>query len=294
MAAGVLTRRIAAELATYPKRMQSVAAFVIEHPQEVALLSMREQARRAGVLPATMTRFAQRLGYSGYDELRALYAQSIRGQVSDFSARAGELAAHRERLGEPSFASALAGALNDRVAALTEPERLATIVEAGAVLTRARRIFCLGHRSSYAPAYHFAYVAGLYGAPTRLLDAAGGIGADELNGAGPGDAMLVVSFAPYTRATVSIAKDASDLGVDLVALTDDRTSPLARAAAVTIVVPTEIAGAAYVAAPAFAAAEILAALVVAGIGTEGREVLERNEAAFARRSVYWTAGGRAA
>jgi DNA-binding MurR/RpiR family transcriptional regulator len=294
MAAGALTRRIAAEMATYPERMRSVAAFVIEHPQEVALLSMREQARRAGVLPATMTRFAQRLGYSGYDELRALYAQSIRGQVSDFGARASELAARKSRLGEPSFASAIAGALNDRVAALTTPERLATIVAAGAVLTRARRIFCLGHRSSYAPAYHFAYVAGLYGAPTRLLDAAGGIGADELNGAGPGDAMLAVSFAPYTRITVSIAKDASDLGVDLVALTDDRTSPLARAAAVTIVVPTEIAGTAYVAAPAFAAAEILAALVVAGIGTEGRGVLERNEAAFARRSVYWTPGGRAA
>jgi DNA-binding MurR/RpiR family transcriptional regulator len=290
----VVAQRIAVQIGALPDRMRRVGTYILDHPEDVALLSMREQARRAGVPPATMTRFAQRLGYSGYDELRALYAQSIRGQVSDFSARAGELAAHRERLGEPSFASALAGALNDRVAALTEPERLATIVEAGAVLARARRIFCLGHRSSYAPAYHFSYVAGLYGAPTRLLDAAGGIGADELNGAGPGDAMLAVSFAPYTRVTVSIANDARDLGVDLVALTDDRTSPLARAAAVTIVVPTEIAGAAYIAAPAFAAAEILAALVVAGIGTEGREVLERNEAAFARRSVYWTPGGRAA
>ena len=294
MTAQAVARRIATEFATFPGRMQRVGTFVLDHPEDVALLSMREQARRVGVLPATMTRFAQRLGYSGYDELRALFAQSIRGQVSDFGARAGELATRRERLGEPTFASALAEALTDRVAALMEPERLTAIVEGAGVLARARRIFCLGHRSCYAPAYHFAYLAGLNGAPTCLLDAPGGIGADELNEAEAGDAMLAVSFAPYTSVTVSIAEDARDLGVEVVALTDNAASPIARAATATIVVPTEIAEAAYVTAPAFAAAEMLAALVVAGIGSEGRAVLERNEAVFARRSVYWSPGGRAA
>ena len=73
--------------------MQKVGAYVLDHPEDVALLSMREQARRAGVPPAAMTRFAQRLGYTGYDELRGLFAASIRGRVSDFGVRAGELAA---------------------------------------------------------------------------------------------------------------------------------------------------------------------------------------------------------
>lgn len=290
MTAQAVVRRIAAELGGFPERMQRVGAFVLDNPDDVALLSMREQARRAGVPPATMTRFAQRLGYTGYDELRALFAQSIRARISDFSARAEALAERRERLGEETLASTLANGLAERVSSLIDDEHLATIVEAAGVLGGARRIYCLGHRSCYAPAFHFAYVAGLYGAETRLLDAPGGLGSDRLNAAGPGDAMLAVSFAPYTRATVELAAAARDAGVAVVALTDRTHAPIATGARVTIAVPTELAEAAYVTAPAFAAAEILAGLVVAQIGPKGRTVLQRNEAAFAGRHVYWTAG----
>ena len=67
--------------------MRKVGRYVLEHPEDVALLSMREQSRRAGVPPATMTRFAQRLGYAGYDEVRGLFANAMRGRVSDFGQR---------------------------------------------------------------------------------------------------------------------------------------------------------------------------------------------------------------
>lgn len=270
-----------------PARMQKVGAYVLDHPEDVALLSMREQARRAGVNPAAMTRFAQRLGYAGYDELRGLFAASIRGRVSDFGIRAGELSARRARLGEPTLARSLANALIERVAALAEPDRLAAIVDAASLVAGARRILCLGHRSCYAPAYHFAYVAGLYGAPTRLLDAPGGIGSDGLNAAKEGDVMLAVSFAPYTRATVEIATTAHDAGIPIVAVTDSSVSPLARIADRAISVPSDLADATHVTAPALAAVEMLAALVVARSGPDGRAVLERNETEFARRHIYW-------
>jgi DNA-binding MurR/RpiR family transcriptional regulator len=283
----VVAERIAAVFSALPDRMQRVGTYILDHPEDVALLSMREQARRAGVPPAAMTRFAQRLGYAGYDELRGLFAESMRGRVSDFRERAGALAAERERLGESTLAQSIASAMIDRVAALSETARVDAIVEGAGLLAGARQIFCLGHRSAYAPAYHFAYVAGLYGAPTRLLDAPGGISGDGLNTATEEDALLAVSFAPYTRATVEFAEDAAAAGLALVALTDSRTSPLARLAAAAVTVPTEIAEATYITAPAFAAAELLAALVVARSGPKGRTVLDRNEAAFARRRVYW-------
>jgi DNA-binding MurR/RpiR family transcriptional regulator len=283
----VVAQRIAAEFKDLPDRMRKVGAYVLDHPEDVALLSMREQARSAGVTPAAMTRFAQRLGYSGYDQLRELFAASLRERVSDFGPRAGALAARRKRLGEPTLALAIANALVKRVAAITRREQLTAIVEAASVLASARQIWCLGHRSSYAPAYHFAYVAGLYGAPTRLLDGPGGIGADGLNAAQPEDALLAVSFAPYTRATVDIAASAGAAGIDIVAITDDRSSPLAQIAARAVIVPTDLGDATYVTSPAFATAELLSALVVARSGPEGRAVLERNEAEFARRRIYW-------
>ena len=52
---------------------------MLDRPDDVALLSMREQARRAGVPPATMTRLAKRLGLEGYDAgARALCRRGAR------------------------------------------------------------------------------------------------------------------------------------------------------------------------------------------------------------------------
>ena len=134
----VVAQRITAAFSEMPPRMRKVGTYVLDHPEDVALLSMREQARRVGVPPAAMTRFAQRIGYAGYDEMRGLFAASIRGRISDFSARAGELAERRARLGEPTLARSLADGLIERVAALAEPERLAAIVDAAALLAGAR------------------------------------------------------------------------------------------------------------------------------------------------------------
>jgi DNA-binding MurR/RpiR family transcriptional regulator len=267
--------------------MKKVGRYVRDHPEDVALLSMREQSRRAGVSAASMTRFAQKIGFSGYDEMRDLFAASVRGRVSDFGLRAGNLATRREEMGESSLAAAVADALVEGVSLLATKSRLADIVRAGAALSSARRIFCVGHRSCYAPAYHFAYTARLNGVDAVLLDGPGGIGFDPLANARPEDAILAVSIAPYTRGTVRIAVSASELKVPIVALSDSAVSPLARIASHAITIPADLANAAYSTAPIFATVEILAALVVANSGQEGRERLERNEAELARRNIYW-------
>ena len=62
---------------------------VLERPRDVALLSMREQARQAGVQPATMTRLAKHLGMDGYDEVRELYAAAVRDGDLGFAGKAG-------------------------------------------------------------------------------------------------------------------------------------------------------------------------------------------------------------
>ena len=79
---------IKSKLDGMPVQMQSAARFVIDHPSEVALLSMREQARKAGVPPATMTRLAQRIGFPGYQDLKDTYVEAIRDNVAWFSGRA--------------------------------------------------------------------------------------------------------------------------------------------------------------------------------------------------------------
>src|SRR6202046_5265774 len=75
---GPLTDQIIRTFDHMPAQLQAGARYVLDRPRDVALLSMREQARQAGVQPATMTRLAKRLGMDGYDDVRELYAAAVR------------------------------------------------------------------------------------------------------------------------------------------------------------------------------------------------------------------------
>src|SRR5919197_6096009 len=98
-----LRERITAEYDALPARLQAAARWVLQHPQDVALLSTREQARRAGVPPATMTRFAQRLGLAGHDAIRQVHAERVR-RGAGFSGKAEAMVARRRAKGEAALA----------------------------------------------------------------------------------------------------------------------------------------------------------------------------------------------
>lgn len=54
-----------------PPELARAAGWLESHPDEAAMFSMRECARRAGLKPATFTRLAQYWGYDGFDALKA-------------------------------------------------------------------------------------------------------------------------------------------------------------------------------------------------------------------------------
>src|SRR5258707_12348074 len=82
--------RLKANFENLSPQLQEAARWVIDHPADVALLSLREQARRAGIAPATLTRLAQRLGLRGYDGARKVYADAVRGRPDTHRGRGEE------------------------------------------------------------------------------------------------------------------------------------------------------------------------------------------------------------
>src|SRR6266581_2691111 len=210
-------------------QLQEAARWVIDHPADVALLTTREQARRAGVAPATMTRLAQRIGLKGYDEIRKLYAEAVRRRPESFRARAEELLQRRDTEGDAALVHDVLSSLAHHLQALTSAESIERFTAAAKLIAGAERVFCLGLRSSFAVAYIFHYVRSLFGASSVLVDGAGGTGVDLLRTIGSADVMLAISVKPYTRHTVHAARYSRARGVRIVAVTDSETSPLAAA-----------------------------------------------------------------
>src|SRR6266700_1625259 len=226
-------------------QLQEAARWVIDHPADVALLTTREQARRAGVAPATMTRLAQRIGLKGYDEIRKLYAEAVRRRPESFRARAEVLLQRRDTEGDAALVHDVLSSLAHHLQALTSAESIERFTAAAKLIAGAERVFCLGLRSSFAVAYIFHYVRSLFGASSVLVDGAGGTGVDLLR--------------------------------TIVSVTDSEMSPLAALAQETLIVRTETPSFFHTMAPAFAAVECLAALVAARRGSQTLAAIAASE-----------------
>ncbi|WP_022719323.1 MurR/RpiR family transcriptional regulator [Rhizobium mongolense] len=281
---GPLHAHIVEQFDDMSEQLQQAARHILEHPQEVALVSMRELARNAGVQPSTMTRLAKFLGFSGYEEFRAQHADVIRVNADGFAARAmqrdesvtnGEGLAHR-----------MLQSLSAQIARLCEPDTLSRLGRLAERLSSARRIYVLGLRSCHSVAWHFHYVMTLLGEKTVHLDGPAGTAADALIRATSEDVLLAVSINPYSRYTLEVVEAAREKGMGVVAITDSEVSPLVAIAEHAILFPTESHTFFHTLTPALAISEVLCGLLASRDRKAALEELKRVDAYLSSMNTY--------
>lgn len=285
---GPLTEKLIEAIPSMAPQLRAAARFILDQPNDVALLSMREQARRAGVQPHTMTRLAQRLGLSGYDEIKSLYQEAISDGSLGFSKKADVQVQSQRLKGERALAAEIASTMSRQIARFAEPEMLDRLVAVADLLDSAERIFCLGLRSCHAVVAQFAYVMSFLGDRTILLDAAAGIGLDPLQSITDRDVLIAISVEPYARVTVEAVQHAADAAVPIVAITDSLASPLSVVARETILVPTDSPSFYHTIAPAFVVGEILAAVMAGRGGDRSLAAIRKREAQMKAFGIHWT------
>jgi DNA-binding MurR/RpiR family transcriptional regulator len=267
-------------------QLKEAARWVIDHPADVALLTMREQARRAGIPPATLTRLAQRFKLKGYDEIRRLSAEAVRERADSYRGRAEELLQRRDSEGDAALIQDIFSSLSRHLQELSKPVMVDRFRAAADIIAKSRRVFCLGLRSTFSVAYSFHYARALFGAESVLVDGPGGIATDALRTIGPADVLLAISVKPYTRQTLQAVRYADKRGARVIAVTDSEVSPLAMLARETLVVDIETPSFFHTMAPAFAAIECLTALVAARRGSETLKSLAASEAQLEAFDTY--------
>lgn len=256
---GPLHARIIERFDDMSEQLQQAARHILEHPQEVALVSMRELARNAGVQPSTMTRLAKFLEFSGYEDFREQHADVIRVSADGFAARAlqrDEGAANGEGL-----AYRMLQGLSAQIDRLRDPDTISRLDTMADHLAKARRIFVLGLRSCHSVAWHFHYVMTLLGEKTVHLDGPAGTSGDPLIRATHEDVLLAISINPYSLQTLELAEAAREKGLPILAITDSEVSPLVTIAEHVVFFPTESQTFFHTLAPALAVSEVLCGLL---------------------------------
>jgi len=176
-----------------PTQLQLAARSALSRLHDVARLSTREQARRAGV--QTITRPAQRLGHDGDAPIRAFSTEAIRDEDLGFAGNAGRQVDRWKLKGERALPAEVVGPLTKQMARLSRPD---------------------------ATEQHVA----MFGDRDLLSAAIAGVGRVSLWFARLKDLLFAVSVEPYRQATIKAAH-ANKRGILVVGA----LSPLARLAA---------------------------------------------------------------
>ncbi|MBT2772767.1 MurR/RpiR family transcriptional regulator [Halomonas sp. ISL-60] len=284
-----LREQMIAQYDAMSPQLQQAARYVFEHPEEVALVSMREVARLAGVQPATMTRLAKFLGLSGYDELRAQHAAALRQGGDGFAAKVRQRVDGGSETVASDIANHMLQGLSAQLAKLCEPDSLRRLEATADRLRSARKIYVLGLRSSHAIAWHFHYVMTLLGERSVHLDGPGGTGGDALIRATPEDVMLVISIKPYATGTLELAQLAKEKGVGIVSITDSEVSPLVALSDQAIFCPTESDSFFHTLTPALAVSEVLCTLLAEFDRPMTLEALQQADDHLSHLNTYSTA-----
>jgi len=283
---GPLTEQIIRTFDDMPTQLQAGARYVLDRPRDVALLSMREQARQAGVQPATMTRLAKRLGMDGYDDVRELYAAAVRDGDLGFAGKAGVQVISQKLKGDKALAADMLKSISKQIDQLATQASLERLVTAARTMASARRIYCLGLRSSHSVAWHLHYVLTLVGDRSIHIDGIAATGADALARATSRDVLLVASVMPYTRLTIELAEYAVEKGIEVVAITDSAVAPLAQIAQHVVIVQTESPSFFHAMSPAFAVAEVLGAVIAGRGGEEALASLRHSDGHLAALNTH--------
>lgn len=226
-----LNARLLGERADLPQRLRQCADFVLENPERIAVSTVAELAGLAGVPPSAFVRFCQLFGFSGFSEFQRLYRLMQAPRWPEYGDRIEALRASGQNSATALLADfAEAGRLSlERLVKTIDPASLDAAVE---TLADASMIHVAGFRRAFPVASYIAYGLDKMEIPAMLHDGMGNFPSG--NALRPGDAVIAISFAPYTEATVAFAVQAAGAGLPVVAITDGVASPLRETAAVAL------------------------------------------------------------
>jgi len=216
-----------------PRRMRQCAEYIAARSDRIAVSTVADLAAGAEVPPSALMRFCQVLGFAGFSDMQRLFRDAYAPGLPDYATRLRNL----KDQGTGSPAALLAEFIDagrsslESLANSTDDVMLSRAV---AVLAAAETVHVIGLRRAFPVASYLAYVFEKMAVPAMLHDGVGAL--DHRCALRRGDAVLAISFAPYSEETLGLAAQARERGLPVVALTDRLTSPLARMSDVVLTV----------------------------------------------------------
>lgn len=215
---------------SFTKSYRLIADYIEKHSRETAFLSIQEMSTRINVSTATIIRFCQMLGLSGYSEFQKEIQKLIRQEYVDESFRndlsnteQGIIVAQAER--------------NIRI--LQELKENAEVLDgsitrAAQYIVEAERVYVMGLQGDFSSACELYYALGEFMDNVTLLTLGFGTLEDRIKNVRESDVLLIYSFRihnPHILNTINQFMKRSAKVISII----DRTSPFGSLSTVAVI-----------------------------------------------------------
>jgi DNA-binding MurR/RpiR family transcriptional regulator len=230
-----LMDRIKAAYPDLTPQFQAGAKYLLDHPDEIIISSMRTIARNADVQSSTLVRLAQHFGFRGWPELKAVFVERVRSIPEGYAKKAQSITRQKKSGG------LIAEVFKSQRINLdvTETRNQSSLLAAAKLIEAMKQVHIAGFRASYPIAFSFQYLYRLFRPSVHLIDGHAGTIEMALRAVGKDDGIVVIGFAPYSAEALTVAREARRIGCKLVAITDSDVAPIALEADESIVIAVE-------------------------------------------------------
>ncbi len=231
--------RLIAEEEGFSAAHRQIASYVIREYRRACFMSASELAEAVGVSQATVTRFANQLGFGGYQALIAAIQGIVRSELTGVD-RVQELRR------DPAVPRALDRILDEELAhlrALRTSGQLAAVERMAQAIAAARRVYVAGFRSAAGIAAQFAFFLRKLHPDVVHLTHLSSETLEMLALSTPPDSLAVGFLYPrYPRETLDLLAYARAHAVETAVVTDSVLSPAMQLADLSLVAPASSTG----------------------------------------------------
>jgi len=209
---------------SFSRKEKKVADYIIQNLHTAFALPINRLAENSDVSSATVVRFSQQLGFSGFQELRMQMVEEVKEEINPED---------RFKLFVPdgnaiktiiSVAENEVKNINVTIGDVT-PKRFREFIEH---LRKGSCVYTLGIGISSILARLAAYLLNQAGLKTHFCQKEEHYFVEKLINLHKRDAILAFSFPPYSKETISAMKFCFERGLKCLAITDKPTAPIVK------------------------------------------------------------------
>jgi DNA-binding MurR/RpiR family transcriptional regulator len=219
-----LIRKIKENYSGFSKGQKLIANFIIDHFDKAAFMTAAKFGEVVGVSESTVVRFAIELGYDGYPKLQKVLQELIKNKLTPVQ----RIEVTSSRINEGDILRSVLQSDMDKIKITLEEIDQKSFNEVVEAILKAKKIYILGVRSSAPLASFLGFYFNIIFDNIRLVHTTSVSEMfEQILRASEDDVVIGISFPRYSKRTIKAMEFVKSRGATVVAITDNKESPLA-------------------------------------------------------------------